>query len=60
MTHDAMAQVTAQREQLVERVRLPWWFGVLFTIATVALVGTMAVMQRAMRADIRHGRARAA
>jgi hypothetical protein len=39
MTHDAMAQVAAQREQLAERARLPWWFWVLFTVATVGLVG---------------------
>jgi hypothetical protein len=51
MMHDAMAQVTAQREQLAERVRLPWWFWVLFTIATVGLVGG-SLFARALPGDV--------
>lgn len=39
MTHDAMALVAAQRENLAERARLPWWFWVLFVAATIGLIG---------------------
>lgn len=39
MTHDAMAQVAAQREHLADRARLPWWFWGLFGFATVGLIG---------------------
>ena len=51
MTHDAMAQVTAQRAQLAEKARLPWWFWVLFTIATVGLLGG-ALFARALPGDV--------
>ena len=39
MEHDAMTQVHAQRAALAERARLPWWFWVLFALATLGLVG---------------------
>jgi hypothetical protein len=51
MTHDAMAQVAAQREQLAERARLPWWFWALFTIATIGLLGG-ALFARALPGDV--------
>jgi hypothetical protein len=51
MTHDAMAQVAAQREQLAEKARLPWWFWALFTIATVGLVGG-PLFARALPGDV--------
>ncbi|MCD2197421.1 hypothetical protein LQ327_29025 [Actinomycetospora endophytica] len=51
MTHEAMAQVAAQREQLAEKARLPWWFWVLFTVATVGLVGG-PLFARALPGDV--------
>ncbi len=51
MTHDAMAQVAAQRERLAEKARLPWWFWVLFTMATVGLVGG-SLFARALPGDV--------
>ncbi|HEY2222043.1 hypothetical protein [Actinomycetospora sp.] len=51
MTHDAMAQVTAQREQLAEKARMPWWFWVLFTLATVGLIGG-PLFSRALPGDL--------
>jgi hypothetical protein len=39
MENDALTQVRAQRAALAARARLPWWFWVLFALATLGLVG---------------------
>lgn len=36
---DPLTAVDAQRAALAERARLPWWFWVLFGVATVGLIG---------------------
>ncbi|MDL5160269.1 hypothetical protein [Actinomycetospora termitidis] len=45
-TNDALARVAEQRERLAERARLPWWFWVLFSVATVGLVGCTLIQDR--------------
>jgi hypothetical protein len=45
MEQDALAQVHAQRAALAERARLPWWFWVLFALATLGLVGGPVISQ---------------
>ncbi|MEJ2871154.1 hypothetical protein WCD74_25560 [Actinomycetospora sp. OC33-EN08] len=46
MTHEALARVAEQRDRLAERARLPWWFWVLFTLATVGLVGCTLIQEQ--------------
>ena len=51
MQQDAVARVQAQRAALAERARLPWWFWVLFGLATVGLVGG-SLFSRALPGDV--------
>jgi hypothetical protein len=44
---DALRVVDRQRAALASRVRLPWWYAVLFGAATLALVGSPIVVREA-------------
>lgn len=45
MSHEALTEVARQRERMAERALLPWWFWVLFALATTGLVGGTLIQE---------------